>query len=288
MPDSHTPERKPRPGKARISRELGIIKKRRAAIAPAPAPEGVQLGNVRVVLANSAFAGNVGQSARAMLNMGLTRLYLANPTPRYRSPESRQMAVGAWEVIKNAKVTKALPEALEGTVMSVAFTAGKGRLRLRIDPFEEILPELAERSRTGDVALVFGSEVSGLTNHEIQKCSHAARLNVSEHFASLNLAQAVLVAASQVFGYRREPTRLLPPRPLATHDEVEQFLKQLRDMLERIRFLPEQNPDRFFDQMRSLFLRIPLEDREVRMLRGVLTNFEWNLDHPGKAKPKKE
>lgn len=281
-----TPNKKdPRIGKARMSRERGLIKPRRPAVGAASAPGGVRLENVRVVLSHPEFGGNVGQVARAMLNMGLTRLDLVNPTRRYRSPESRQMAVGAWEVIKNARRFESLEDALAGSVFSIAFTAGTRRATVPVEPFENRLDELAALSHKGEVALVFGNEVRGLTNEEISKCNVACKLQVNENFTSLNLAQAALIAAFQVFSHRRAPGAPVHFGEPARHEQIEGFFDQMYRLLYRTAFLPKAAPDKFFRGLRHLFQKIPLEDREVRILRGILTNFEWNLDNPGRAKP---
>ena len=276
-------------GKSRMSQELGVKKKHRKAVAGESVSEGVRLENVRVVLVGTAGAANIGQCCRAMLNMGLTRLYLVNPCKGWRSSQSRQMAVGAaWELLKNATVCESLAEALEGTRYSVAFAEGKGRQRSHIKNYEDLLPHVAEVSQGADVALVFGNEANGLSNDELHTCHEAARLLVNPSYGSLNLAQAVLVAAAQVYTYNREPAPIERPFEYATHDQLEGFYGQLWRILERTHFMPKQNPMSLFEQIRAMYGRIPLEAREVNLLRGILSHFEWNLDNPGKASPRKK
>lgn len=283
LPPSRGPK-KPGFGKARMSQEREITKKHRKAVQAESAPEGVRMDRVRVVLLNTDGAANIGQCCRAMLNMGLTRLYLVNPCSNWRSSQSRQMAVGAaWELLKNATVCKTLTEALEGTRYSVALAAGMGRKRVHIKNYEELLPRLADCSHAGDVALVFGNEANGLSNDEVHTCHEAGQLFVNPNFSSLNLAQAVLLATSQVYAYARDNPPVERPYDAATHDQLEGFYGQLWRILERTHFLPKQNPTALFEQIRSMFGRIPLEEREVNILRGILSHFEWNLDNPGKA-----
>ncbi len=286
MADSLRPFPK-KPGKSRLYRERGLLKKHRPAVGADSSPEGVRLERVRVVLVSPQGAGNVGQVARAMLNMGLTRLYLVTPTPRYRSPESRQMAVGAWEILKKAKVCASIEQALEGAAFSVAFTADKGRFTVPVKPYEDYLPRVVDASQSADVALVFGTEVSGLSNDEIYRCHVAAKLLTSDKFSSMNLAQAVLVASFQTFSFRREPTPQIRRSSPASHDQLEGFFAHLREVLDRTKFLPQQNPDKFFNQLRALYSKLPLEEREIRILRGILSHFEWNLDNPEKVGPGK-
>lgn len=277
--------RDPRVGKQRMSRELGIIKTRRRAVAPPSAPDGVQLERVQVVLVRTQFAGNVGQVARAMLNMGLTRLVLVAPEAKWRSSEARRPAVGAWEVIKEARVVDSLDEALEGCGMSLAFTAGRGReARIRPEPVEDLLDRLVEVSAERDVALVFGSEVDGLTNEEIARCDVATRLQVSPTFASLNLAQAVLLASAQVFAHRRALVR--PERdPPPTDEERERFYRLVFRVLARTGFVPKQRMPRFRHSVRRIFGKLSLEDWEQRLLHGIFAQMEGCLEHPERILP---
>ena len=271
-------------GKARMSQELGLKKKHRKAVGGEDAPEGIVLGHVRVVLLSTAGAGNIGQCCRAMLNMGLTRLYLVNPCKEWRSSQSRQMAVGAaWELLKNATVCESIEEALAGTHYAIAVTSATHRKRTNVQKYEHLLPRLSDSSHEGDVALVFGNEANGMSNEEIHACHEAGELMTNPNYSSLNLAQAVLLATAQVYAYRRENPPPERPYPTATHDQLEYFYEHLWRVLERTHFMPKQNPMALFEQIRAMYGRIPLEDREVNLLRGILSHFEWNLDNPGKA-----
>lgn len=277
--------RDPRVGKQRMSRELGILKTRRRAVAPPSAPDGAQLERVRVVLVRTQFAGNLGMVARAMLNMGLTRLVLVAPEAKHLSSEARRPAVGAWEVLKHAEVVDSLDDALEGCGLSLAFTAGRGReARIRPEPLEDRLDQLVDVSRTQDVALVFGSEVDGLTNEEIVRCDKPVRLLVSETFSSLNLAQAVLLGAAQVFGHRRDLVR--PERePPPTDEERERFFRLVFRVLARTGFVPKQRMPRFRHSVRRIFGKLALESWEQRLLHGIFAQVEGCLEHPERIVP---
>lgn len=188
---------------------------RRRAVPAESAELGVRLERVRVVLVRPEHPFNIGQAARAMLNMGLTRLCLVDAPRAYRGSEARQGATGAaWKVLKHAEVYADIDAALAGTLHSIAFTSGRSRDLIRPPLFESELPRLVEASQIGDVALVFGCERDGLSNAEISACHAAARLSVSPEHPSLNLGQAVLLAASSVFSFRRAADEV--PGPFAT------------------------------------------------------------------------
>ncbi len=279
----------PRIGKQRLARHLGLVRPHRRAVGAEPAPDGVRLDGVRVVLVRTEFAGNLGRTARAMLNMGLTDLRLVRPRFKHLSSDARRPAGHSWEVIKHAQVVDSLDEALADTVFSVGLTSARERARYRVEPFEDVLPRLAEASRQGPVALVFGSEADGMRNEEIGRCTVAAQLACSPESPVLNLAQAVLLACANVFTWRRPaeaPPSLAPDRDPVSHQQLEGYFAQLLALLDRVRFSKKQRADRFEASVRRIFTKSPLDAWEVALLRGMLTAFESAIDHPERAAPK--
>lgn len=270
-------------GQQRLARERGLARPHRRAVGADAAPDGVRLDRVVVVLVETREAGNIGQAARAMLNMGLTRLTLVRPQAAPRGAEARRRAMHAWEVIKHAAVVDDLSTALAATVYSVAFTTGHLRREARPVPFASVLDDVARSSAAGDVALVFGNEVDGLSNADLRRCAARAQLATSPALPSLNLAQAVLLAASGVFGHRRAADAR--PAPPATSAELDRLWHRLWDVLDRTRAVPLQNPARLFGRLQQTLRRQGLSAAEVKLWLGVLGDVAKALDHPAKIKP---
>ncbi|HUX38707.1 MAG TPA: RNA methyltransferase [Rectinemataceae bacterium] len=148
-----------------------------------------------VVLCRAEEAGNVGSACRAMKTMGLERLILAGDQA-YDEERVAMMAVHAYDVYERAERFPDLASALAGRSLSAGFTRRRGGRRKTFSvPVDEFVASLSMRSALGDIALVFGNEKSGLSGEEISLCSLAVHIPSSERFASLNLAQAVQVAA---------------------------------------------------------------------------------------------
>lgn len=280
-------------------RRSGRPRAHRRAVGAEPAAGGVRLDRVRVVLVRPEHPFNIGQAARAMLNMGLTRLVIVDPPRGYRGSQARQGAAGAaWKVLKAAEAHADLDAALEGTVHSLAFTSGRERDRIRPPLLDSALPRLAEASRDGDVALVFGCERDGLSTAEISACHAAARLAVSPEHPSLNLAQAVLLAAAGVFAFGRgeeetpgpfaegsdaRPSSRPDPDAPAPHEAITGLHTHLWGLVERTRFPSKQNPETLADGVRRLIGRAGLSVWEVQLLRGFLSHLEGVLDRAGLA-----
>ncbi|MEO8346357.1 MAG: TrmH family RNA methyltransferase, partial [Betaproteobacteria bacterium] len=142
----------------------------------------------------------------------------------------------------------------------------------------------------GDVALVFGTEMSGLSNDELARCGIAATIPTNDAFASLNIAAAVQVAAYELRVTSGAVRVWDAPRfHAATHDEIEALHVHARSTLTALRFLKPDNPRRLLPRLRRLFGRAQLEREEVNILRGILARVDEfvaqlaNVDKADKA-----
>ena len=156
------------------------------------------LSRVRFVLVEPQGPLNVGSVARAMKNMGLAHLYVVNPQCDVLCHESRQMAVGAVNILEAATVTPSLPEAL-GQCQRVAATTHRHSRTVTqpmLQPPKEVVPWLLHG---GESALVFGSERRGLTNVELGYCQRYLTIPAFFEYPVLNVAQAAALCAYELF-----------------------------------------------------------------------------------------
>lgn len=228
------------------------------------------LANIRVVLSHTSHPGNVGASARAMRTMGLRDLYLINPN-RFPGPEATAMAAGADDALANAIVCSSLEEALVGTTFVVGLTARKRDLSHEMVSVREAASQIIAETKNGKVAVLFGTEMSGLSNAELDRCQLLANIDADETFSSLNLAAAVQVTAYELRQALFSTT--LAPRktfPLAEFQQVEGFYGHLEEVMYETEFLDPAQPKRLMRRLRRLFARARLEKEEVNILRGIL------------------
>ena len=230
----------------------------------------LSLANIRVVLSHTTHPGNIGASARAMRTMGLQNLYLINPQ-RFPSPEATAMAAGADDALAHAKICSSLEEALDGTTFVVGLTARKRDLSHDMVPLREAASQLVAEAVNGKVAVLFGTEMSGLSNGELDRCQLLANIAADETFSSLNLAAAVQVTAYEL---RQASFAAIPsqkrPFPLADFEQVEGFYGHLEQVMYDTEFLDPAQPKRLMRRLRRLFARARLEKEEVNILRGIL------------------
>ena len=237
------------------------------------------LSRIRVVLSRPSHPGNIGAAARAMKTMGLARLTLVRPKS-FPHVDARTMATGALDLLESALVCATLEEALAGTTFSIALSARVRELSHPPIDARAAARELVAAARRDEVALVFGNETVGLSNKEVMRCSRIARIPASPGYASLNLAQAVQVLAYEVRMAALLPATAAPKIRLATHQEIENFYMHLERSLYASGFLHPRYPRKLMDRLRRLFAKAGLEEVEVNILRGMLT--QWDLQNPDK------
>lgn len=256
-----------------------------------------------MVLSHTTHPGNIGAAARAMKTMGLRHLYLINPR-YFPDAQATAMAAGADDVLQNAVVCGSIDEALQGVVFTVAMTARLRDISIAVQTPREAMPQVLQETQAGPVALLFGTEMSGLTNEEMGKAQLGVNIPADPAFSSLNIAAAVQVIAYELSVAAQsyapvvpqmrprhgaaQPTsagvaasHLLPQtagsasnvskvRP-ATHERIEGFYAHLEKTLFEIGFFTTQNPARLMQRLRRLYSRTRLEDEEINILRGMLT-----------------
>jgi tRNA (cytidine32/uridine32-2'-O)-methyltransferase len=239
------------------------------------------LEQIRIVLVGTSHPGNIGAAARAMKTMGLSRLVLVAPHA-FPHAEATAMAAGATDLLDQAQVCPDLDTALAGCRVVLGCTARRRSVALPERSPREAAAELFAASGQG-AALLFGRERTGLTNEELQRCHAAVHIAANPDYSSLNLAAAV-----QVLSYELRMAMLATEaeaqpalnieagldEPAATQDQLEGFFGHLDQTLHDIDFHKGRAPDIVMQRLRRLFLRSQADAREVRILRGILTDAQ--------------
>ena len=237
------------------------------------------LDRVRVVLVAPTHPGNVGASARAMLTMGLRRLWLVAPA-RFPDPDAVARAAGATAVLDAAQVVATLDEALDGVACSIGYTARSREFAGDVRSARDAAAFAIASARAGrEVALVFGTEMSGLSNDELMRCTAAATIAANPAFGSLNLAAAVQVAAYETrVAALGDDVWSAPRFAPATGEAIAGLYAHAERTFVDMRFLHPEMPRRLMPRVRRLFARAGLERAEVNILRGILARIDQLLE----------
>ncbi len=226
--------------------------------------------NIRVILSHTTHPGNIGAAARAMKTMGLHRLYLVNPR-RFPDPQADAMAAGADDLLRDAVVCSSVDEALQGVAFTVAMTARLRDISVEVKRPREAAPLLLQQAATQPVALLFGTEMSGLTNEEMGKAQLLVNIPANPDFSSLNLAAAVQVMSYELNAATQSRVQDMPEARPAPHEQLEGYYAHLEKTLFEIGFFTTQNPARLMQRLRRLYARARPEPEEINILRGILS-----------------
>jgi tRNA/rRNA methyltransferase len=266
---------------------------RRAHIQGAPLSEPGQAP--AVILMEPQLADNIGMVARAMANFGLDELRLVAPRDGWPNEKARIAASGANYIIDDATAFPALEAALGDLNWIVATTARQRPLRKPVLTPEEAVTEMRRRIAAGErCGFLFGRERNGLETGELANADALVMIPVNSRFASLNLAQAVLILG---YSWMRESglaslgrvtnyeTPLQPglnlgaDRP-ATKAELIGFFDHLESELDRLGFFnPAHKRPAVVQNLRTMFSRMTATEQEVRTLRGIVATLAKGKGH---------
>jgi len=244
-------------------------------------------GGPVVVLVEPQLGENIGTAARAMANFGLTRLRLVRPRDAWPNVHARRAASGANAVLDGAALYDTLQAALGDCSFVLATTArAHDQAKLVIGP-AEAAHEMAPRLAAGEtVAVVFGRERWGLMNDEVGLADRIVTFPVNPAFASLNLAQAVLIVAYEWFKAAGGalPFQMPLRSPPAGKEQLFAFFATLERELERVEFFrPAEKRDTMTINLRNIFTRMAPSQQDIQTLHGVVTAIAEGRKGPAKG-----
>jgi tRNA/rRNA methyltransferase len=243
-----------------------------------PLPQEIRgrLENVTVVLVEPQGALNIGSVCRAMANFGFSDLRLVQPEADHLGDEARRMAVKAGTLLEGARIYPDLASALGDCQMAFGTTRRFGKYRENFLHPDGAARTLLPWTEKGKVALVFGREDKGLLTAELDLCQRFVTIPTSEELPSMNLAQAVSLCLYETAkAYAEGGGKSVGERRLATGEVVEGMFAHMKRTLLGIGYLDPQNPDHILHTFRRIFGRSGLNDREVRILHGLLRSIDW-------------
>lgn len=239
--------------------------------------------NIKIVLVNTSHPGNIGAAARAMKNMGLMQLVLVQPED-FPSGVAVGRSASAVDVIENAVVVDTLEEAIADCGLVIGTSARSRKIPWPMVTPESCAEKIVQESKGSMTALVFGREDAGLNNDELQLCNFHVQIPTNPDCSSLNLAAAVMVICYELFKYDASFDAASPKaedefwdQEKATGEQLEHFYEHLEKVMIKIKFHDPENPRQLMQRMRRLFSRIRIDVMEMNILRGILSNIEYQI-----------
>ncbi|MFN0137610.1 MAG: RNA methyltransferase [Phycisphaerae bacterium] len=247
------------------------------------------LDRIRFVLVRSQVPGNVGAICRAMMNMGLSDLFIVSPECDPLADEARWRAMRALPILEAARVVPTVAEALDGCVLSFATSAKGGFYRRQIaaPPCESARVAL-EATAGGQVAFVFGPEDHGLTQGELLDFDRLVEIPANPQYGALNIAAAAMVIAYELYTTSLEMagSPLLPPQDPPADDQRKRVMfEKLFAALDRIGFFDyQQTPEHLQFAIRRVLGRAAMSVNEVDIFIGIAQQIQsFARRHDGKA-----
>ena len=238
------------------------------------------LDNVTVVLNKVQDPVNIAGTVRVMKNMGLTDLRLVQPVA-YDPWRIEGVAHGTRDLVERIRYFDTLEAALADCVQVAAFGAKRRAHRWPMTTPREMAPRFLTAAAEGRVALLFGQEDHGLPNEAIDLGQVMVTIPTTEH-ASLNVAQAVLVAAYELHLAAGDATRTIARHKhhaaLPKHEEWERALGDIDRSLAAIAFYRTRNPEHIMRSVRSLLNRAGPDSRELTLVRAMAIEVLRTID----------
>ena len=248
-------------------------------------PESL-LKQIRVVLVEPQDPINIGATIRAMKNMGADKLRLVRPVA-YDPYRLIGVAHDTEEIIDSIEHFDTVEDAIKDCIRVAGYTARRRAARREIINASEAADDLVGFAEQGTVAIMFGREDKGLPNEALDLAQRVVTIPTTDH-ASLNLAQAVLIALYELHLRANDATRRLqPPKKLTdppTSERLEMLFADAYRALEAIAFFKTRNEEHVMRSLRSLIYRAEPDGRETDFLRAMSIEVLRTIDRERKAK----
>ena len=233
------------------------------------------MNRFKIVLCQPSLPENIGAAARAMHTMGFEHLRLVAPKS-WPSKEAYTLAKGGNAVLEKTQVFATLASALEDVAMAVALTA-RARDYIPLLPIKHALPKLFQE--TGDIALVFGRESSGLTNEELALCNMTMTIPANPAYPVLNLAQAVMVVCYELRqGMNLDASSYSSSSPKkAAPKAYWSLFDRLQDLLTQIELIDDPRAA-MMQKLQNILWTCDLTEENIALLHAVLKRIQQKLD----------
>ena len=229
--------------------------------------------NISFILHNPQLSENIGACARAIKNFNFDKLSIINPKPLFPNDKIIATSVGAKEIINNCKVYKNLDSAIKNVDLIIATSS-----RFRNKNIKHIsLNDLSKLDFNKKISFLFGSEASGLSNNEIIHANYTMQIPTNPNFKSINLSHSVIIVAqvvSSLIKIKKTKYKKSQKIKLASKKDIQVMTNLCIHHLEKRNFFkPLEKKPIMLENLRSIFYKMELSEKETRILSSVFANL---------------
>ena len=233
----------------------------------------MSFNNITFILHKPQLSENIGACARGMKNFNFNKLSIINPKPIYPNDKILATSVGAKDIIKKSKTFNSLELAIKNIDCLIATSA-----RFRNKNIKHIkLEDLKKIDFKKKIGFLFGSEASGLTNHEISYANYTLQIPTNLNFKSLNLSHSLIIIAqyvSRIVKLKSSPFKKSKKVKSASKKEIQSMVNLCIKNLDQINFFkPKEKRPIMLENLRNIFYKMDLSDKETRILSSVFASL---------------
>ena len=233
----------------------------------------MSFSNIFFILNKPQLSENIGACARAMKNFNFSNLVVVDPKPSFPNDKIFATSVGAKDIIKNAKVYKKFEESLSNFDYLIATSS-----RFRNKNIKHInLNDLKKIDFRKKIGFIFGSEASGLSNYEISYANCTISIASNEKFRSLNLSHSLILVCNSLFGLiNKKKFKYNKSSKIkeGSKKQIQVMMDQCIKKLDKINFFtPKEKKYIMLENLRSIFYRMELSEKEIRILSSVFASL---------------
>jgi TrmH family RNA methyltransferase len=236
----------------------------------------------RIVLVSPKFGGNVGMVARAMKNFGFEDLRLVRPRAKLDAEAYARAVVRAADILALSQTHGDFEDAIKGCGLVIGTSRRYGVRKKKVISPREMAELLKDSPARQKVALVFGSEDTGLTERELKHCQWVVGIHPGTEFEILSISHAVAIVLYELNLVLGTPVERA--RKMADTGELEKLYRRLEETLAEIGFIEPGDPRRMMLLFRGMFNRAKLSPKELKILSGMLRQIEWKIRNREQAR----
>jgi tRNA/rRNA methyltransferase len=233
----------------------------------------MSFNNISFILHKPQLSENIGACARSIKNFNFKRLVIVKPKPIFPNDKILATSVGAKDVIINSKVYESIESAIKNVDYVIATSA-----RFRNKNIKHIkLDELIKIDFNKKIAFLFGSESSGLSNNEISYANYTMQIPTNPDFKSLNLSHSVIIIAqtvARIIKLKSSKYSKSKKVSLASKKDIQALTNLCINKLDQKNFFkPLEKKPIMLENLRSIFYKMELSDKEIRILSSVFASL---------------
>ena len=228
------------------------------------------------ILVNPQLGENIGSCARALKNFGFSKLNIISPRDPWPNTKARMTSVGAFNIIKSAKIYNKVEDAVKKFDLIFATTARKRDINKKHISIINFVKLLAKYKKT-NIGIMFGPEASGLSNHDLSLSNFIIQIPTSKKLTSLNLSHAVIVICYEIYKslnlsqFKKEKVLT----KLTSKNSIKNLIKFLEKMLEKNNFFkPPEKKKSMILNINNIFGRLELSEKELRILFSIFSSLK--------------